>query len=238
MINIVKKLIKNFLSLFNLKLTKLSDFVVLNRSISELDPLIEDDFKKYIKKLRKILVKLILFQPSQFYKSLKYIIDNKIHGDLVECGVYKGRMIATMIETLSFYGVKDKKIYLYDTFEGMTNNTEFDKHIFENENKDIKLKKGDNFCDIDEVKDNLKNFEYDEDKIVFVKGDVMKTLKENNVPNNISLLRLDTDFYDSSLIELECLYPKVNMSGFIIYDDYGHWVGQKKQLMNILKREN
>ena len=45
MINIVKKLIKNFLSLFNLKLTKLSDFVVLNRSISELDPLIEDDFK-------------------------------------------------------------------------------------------------------------------------------------------------------------------------------------------------
>ena len=78
------------------------------------------------------------------------------------------------------------------------------------------------------MKDNLKNFEYDEDKIVFVKGDVMKTLKENNVPNNISLLRLDTDFYDSSLIELECLYPKVNMSGFIIYDDYGHWVGQKK----------
>ena len=156
----------------------------------------------------------------------------------MECGVYKGRMIATMIETLSFYGVKDKKIYLYDTFEGMTNNTEFDKHIFENENKDIKLKKGDNFCDIDEVKDNLKNFEYDEDKIVFVKGDVMKTLKENNVPNNISLLRLDTDFYDSSLVELECLYPKVNMSGFIIYDDYGHWVGQKKQLMNILKREN
>ena len=65
----------------------------------------------------------------------------------------------------------------------------------------------------------------------------MKTLKENNVPNNISLLRLDTDFYDSSLVELECLYPKVNMSGFIIYDDYGHWVGQKKQLMNILKRE-
>ena len=54
---------------------------------------------------------------SQFFKSLKYIIDNKIHGDLVECGVYKGRMIATMIETLSFYGVKDKKIYLYDTFE-------------------------------------------------------------------------------------------------------------------------
>ena len=38
-----------------------------------------------------------------------------------------------------------QKIYLYDTFEGMTNNTEFDKHIFENENKDIKLKKGDNF---------------------------------------------------------------------------------------------
>ena len=228
MINLVKKLINNFLSLFNLKLTKLSDFVVLNRSISELDPLIEDDFKKIYKKIEKNFGKADPVPAFTVFKSLKYIIDNKIHGDLVECGVYKGRMIATMIETLSFYGVKDKKIYLYDTFEGMTNNTEFDKHIFENENKDIKLKKGDNFCDIDEVKDNLKNFEYDEDKIVFVKGDVMKTLKENNVPNNISLLRLDTDFYDSSLVELECLYPKVNMSGFIIYDDYGHWVGQKK----------
>ena len=61
----------------------------------------------------------------------------------------------------------------------------------------------------------------------------MKTLKENNVPNNISLLRLDTFFS----VELECLYPKVNMSGFIIYDDYGHWVDKKKQLMNILKEK-
>ena len=112
MINLVKKLINNFLSLFNLKLTKLSDFVVLNRSISELDPLIEDDFKKIYKKIEKNFGKADPVPAFTVFKSLKYIIDNKIHGDLVECGVYKGRMIATMIETLSFYGVRTKNLSL------------------------------------------------------------------------------------------------------------------------------
>ena len=236
MINTIKKLINSFLSLFNLKLTKLSDFVVLNRSISDLDPLIEDDFKKIYKKIETNFGKADPVPAFTVFKTLKYIIDNKVEGDLVECGVYKGRMIAAMIETLNFYGIEDKKIYLYDTFEGMTPNTKTDKHIFENENKDIKLNEGDNFCDINEVKKNLKNFEYDEEKIVFVKGDVMKTLKGDNVPSNISLLRLDTDFYDSSLVELEQLYPKVSLSGFVIYDDYGHWIGQKKATDEYFKK--
>ena len=62
----------------------------------------------------------------------------------------------------------------------------------------------------------------------FIKGDVRKTLlDENNLPDSISILRLDTDFYDSTLIELELLYPRLTPGGYLIVDDYGHWRGSR-----------
>ena len=68
----------------------------------------------------------------------------------------------------------------------------------------------------------------------FIKGDVLETLKdEKNLPKSISILRLDTDWYESTKIELEVLYPRVINNGFLIVDDYGHWEGQKA-VMSIL----
>ena len=53
-------------------------------------------------------------------------------------------------------------------------------------------------------------------------------LNKDNLPEKISLLRLDTDFYNSTKIELEILYPKLINDGFLIIDDYGHWKGSRK----------
>ncbi len=63
--------------------------------------------------------------------------------------------------------------------------------------------------------------------IIYVEGKVEETLNEN-IPEKISLLRLDTDFYESTKKELEILYPKIQSGGVIIIDDYGHWKGCKK----------
>ena len=62
----------------------------------------------------------------------------------------------------------------------------------------------------------------------FVKGDVAKTLEEQgNLPTSISVLRLDTDWYESTLAELNALYPMVSVGGVVLLDDYGTWEGQK-----------
>ena len=129
----------------------------------------------------------------------------------------------------------EKKIYSYDTFEGMPYPGENDFDL-----KDIKAdiifnkykKKEMKWCysSLDEVKNSIKknNINLDDD-FIFVKGKVEDTLKvEKNLPQKIALLRLDTDFYESTKIELEILFPKLERGGILIVDDYGHWKGSKK----------
>jgi hypothetical protein len=75
----------------------------------------------------------------------------------------------------------------------------------------------------------LTSTRYPEHKLHYVVGDVCETLKHDvNIPEKIAILRLDTDWYESSKIEMEKLYPKVVQGGVIIYDDYFHWDGQRR----------
>jgi len=64
-------------------------------------------------------------------------------------------------------------------------------------------------------------------EIHLVEGDVAQTLT-HTVPETIALLRLDTDWYESTRIGLEVLYPRLAVGGVCILDDYGHWQGARK----------
>ena len=81
-----------------------------------------------------------------------------------------------------------------------------------------------------EMGNNVICIDVDDEKISqLIKGIVEKTLLEpKNLPEKISILRLDTDFYESTKIELEILYPKLVSGGFLIIDDYGHFKGCRK----------
>ena len=168
------------------------------------------------------------------YNSTKYIIANKIEGDLVECGVWKGGSSMLMALLLKRYGIVDKKIYLYDTFEGMSEPSSVDKTIngvnaatlLGNERKE---KESSVWCysPIEEVKSLLFSTGYPQENLIFVKGKVEDTLLEH-VPGRISVLRLDTDWYESTKIELQILYPLLSEKGVLIIDDFGHWEGAKK----------
>lgn len=83
-------------------------------------------------------------------------------------------------------------------------------------------------CSLEEVKKNIiKNTNID--NILLIKGKVENTLKiQKNLPKKISILRLDTDFYESTKIELETLFPRLVKRGVLIIDDYGYWKGSKK----------
>lgn len=178
------------------------------------------------------------------YQSLCYLVENKIPGDYVECGVWKGGSAMMIALVLKQYNITDKKIYLYDTFEGMVEPTLEDKTV-SGKNAELMMKKnvGDKesatsvwcYSPLDEVKKNLQSTGYPFSQIRFIKGKVEDTLA-TNLPGKLALLRLDTDWYVSTRTELELLYPLLEKKGVLIIDDYGHWEGAKKAVVEYFQK--
>lgn len=194
--------------------------------------------------LESYLSKTVIIQKSKPYTmvakdDLKILIDlvddinrNDVKGSLVECGVWKGGCAMVMAMSQINHNT-NRSIYLYDTFEGMTEpksdkDGRYEKSIYNKISKGEYKEEVDNwhndnkwaFCALDVVKKNISLTKYPEEKIFYVKGDVIETLEGEIIPESISILRLDTDWYDSTKKELEVLFPKVSIGGFIIIDDY------------------
>ena len=93
------------------------------------------------------------------------------------------------------------------------------------------------YAPIEEVRNNMLKTNYPIDNIKYIKGKVEDTLK-SSVPNKIALLRLDTDWYESTKIELEVLYPLITKGGILIIDDYGHFEGAKRAVDDYFRKIN
>ena len=87
------------------------------------------------------------------------------------------------------------------------------------------------------MKEVLYGTGYPKEKIHFIRGRVEETIP-GSAPPAISLLRLDTDWYDSTKIELETLYPRLSAHGVLIVDDYGVWDGARKAIDEYLESKN
>lgn len=176
------------------------------------------------------------------YKAAEYIVKAGIPGDIVECGVWKGGSAMLAAKTLSFFNDTSKKIYLYDTFEGMPKPDDVDvkirtgasgKDIWQQKQKDGGWAK----AKIDEVKQNMHSTAYPTDNLIFVKGKVEDTIPKTK-PGAIALLRLDTDWFSSTYHELKHLYPLLSPGGVLIIDDYGSWSGSKKAVDQYFTENN
>ena len=163
--------------------------------------------------------------------AMRYLKENGIKGDIVECGVWAGGSIGAAALLGSRDPIK-RRFWLFDTFEGMTRPSVNDPSsaIKEYENLKHAFGEGSSWCEVNEiqVKRNLTDIGVDLDLCSFVTGDVARTLRGANIPEHIALLRLDTDWYESTLIELEVLFPRIVRGGVLIIDDYGHWAGARK----------
>jgi SAM-dependent methyltransferase len=185
--------------------------------------------------------------------AIRYILENNIDGDICECGVYQGDFEYIWINELMRHN-QTRNIYLYDTFAGLTKPGEYDytcnnsvcykmtheetyKHW-----KDRQINENINdwcFAPLDFVQEKLNSTGYPKDKLHYVVGDVLVTLKDKkNIPDKIAILRLDTDFYESSKFELEQMYDNVVDGGVIIFDDYFHWDGQRRATDDFFKSIN
>ena len=165
-------------------------------------------------------------------RAAQYIEQNAIDGDIVECGVWRG---GNMMMLKSYFGPAcARRFFLYDTYLGMSEPTGADVHFHGPVALDeYNAKKQDGrsdwaYASLDQVKRNFASFGLLDPDVVFVQGMVETTLRQDEVPQQIALLRLDTDWYQSTKVELEVLYPRLVKGGVLIVDDYGDWLGSKK----------
>jgi hypothetical protein len=173
------------------------------------------------------------------YQTIQELDVAGIEGDIVECGVWKGGQIisAWLANTQS-----KRKFWLFDTFEGMTEPTMEDYKVNLDGTKgyaykSTKAKQGyENWCrsELSEVVQNLHKFHIPMKQVKMVKGDCNKTLQDqSNIPDKIALLRLDTDWYESTLTEILKLWPRLVVGGIMVLDDFNSWQGSKKAFTEV-----
>lgn len=165
--------------------------------------------------------------------SVEYIIKNDIPGDLIEIGVWKGGAImAIALKCIQLNA--SRKIHVYDTFEGMTETKDVDVDLYGRKAEDI-FESVKCYSCFDETKANIDKCEYK--NIEYHIGDIRET-NILEIPKDIALLRLDTDWYELTKFELLHFAPNVVSKGIIIIDDYGHWKGCKKAVDEYLIDKN
>jgi len=178
------------------------------------------------------------------YGAVKYLVENDIPGDFIECGVWKGGSCMLIARTLMVLGETDRNIYLYDTFNGMTEPSEED--VIAWNGKPVKEKwdsdregRTNHFTSwavsLPAVKRNLESTGYPPECLYYVAGDVRDTLRTVR-HERIACLRLDTDWYDTTALELERLYPRLVPGGILVLDDYGHFRGAKKAVDDYFRK--
>lgn len=166
----------------------------------------------------------------------RHVVDQHIPGDFVECGVFKGGNALIAAWLFKALGVP-RRVWLFDTFRGMTAPTDLDREttqddlpaMIEYRQKD----RGDHnewvYCPIEQVQAHFREAGLLDDRVVFVQGDVLQTLRDpGHLPEQVSILRLDTDWYESTKVELEVLYPRLSVGGVLLIDDYGHFTGAQQ----------
>lgn len=168
--------------------------------------------------------------------AVRYIVENTIPGAIVECGVWKGGSMMAAALVLCEQRVTDRDLYLFDTYTGVT-----EPKLIEPTQEDVtftgvaaneraQVGAADRVwldAPLETVRSVMESTGYPRTRVHYVKGPVEATIPEQ-APDEIALMRLDTDWYESTKHEWQELYPRVARGGIIIVDDYGHWRGSRQ----------
>jgi O-methyltransferase len=169
------------------------------------------------------------------YQAVNYVTDAAIAGAIVECGVWRGGSSMLSALTLLSKGDVSRAIWLYDTFEGMPEPGERDvkydgtsaSALLATQERSAEAINDWCVASIDDVRANMASTDYPLEQIRLVQGQVEETLPAH-APEAIAVLRLDTDWFQSTWHELVHLYPRLVPGGVLIVDDYGWWKGARE----------
>jgi O-methyltransferase len=165
----------------------------------------------------------------------KYVVQARIPGDIVECGVWMGGSMMVVARALRRMSDSSRNLYLFDTFEGMSAATEKDRDFRGKDATGLMARARERRTSdplwaigpLETVQKNMNSTGYPSERIHYKRGQVEVTLPRE-APEQIALLRLDTDWYESTRHEMEHLFPRLTPGGVLIIDDYGYWEGAKR----------
>ncbi len=170
--------------------------------------------------------------------AVRHVVRHQVAGDIVECGVWRGGSMQATARTLLEAGDRSRHLYLFDTFEGMPPPTDQDKRhdgrsaaelLAANERSSGVWA----VATLDDVRTGMARTGYPDDRVHYVPGLVEETVPAQ-APEQIAVLRLDTDWYASTKHELDTLYPRLVSGGVLLIDDYGWWQGSRKAVDEFL----
>jgi O-methyltransferase len=200
--------------------------------VDRLEGLSASDRAKYARVADRTMVWAV--NVIQSVNAVAYIVRAGIPGALVECGVWRGGVMMAMLLEAQACGDTTRHAYMYDTFEGMTapgpqdmswdGKDPNEKYVASNPTAT-----GSNWCraSLEDVQEGIASLGLPSSRLHYVKGKVEDTLP-GTLPEQISLLRLDTDWYASTKAEMEHLFPRLSPGGVLIVDDYGQWAGSRQ----------
>ena len=206
-----------------------------------------DNLYNYSPEVRKIIRSARPFTMTSnqsicaLVMATKHIDECLIAGDIVECGVWAGGSIiaSKLAQDKTFH----RNFWLFDTFEGMTKPTIEDgvvaQKVFDLETKNGK---DSNWLKISKevVQKNIIDTTGDDNFCNYISGPIEETLisQKASLPNQIAILRIDTDWHDSTMAALENLFQLVVPGGVVILDDYGFWEGSRLAAENFFKKQS
>lgn len=205
------------------------DIIRVDAQAEEYPPDFRQEDSDIIRKVRK----WTMTSAERLYaliQGVRYVSANSIPGAIVECGVWKGGSMAAAARAFLQANDLGRDLYLFDTFQGVTEPTERDFDYSGKRAAELLLEDPGFKCEdapLEAVEKVLYDTGYPKHRIHFVQGKVEETIPQL-APNSISLLRLDTDWYQSTKHELVHLFPRLSRGGVIIIDDYGHWRGSQQ----------
>jgi O-methyltransferase len=205
------------------------------------------DFDELNARIYKSCAEFTMTSPERvgaLIEAVKYIVKEGVSGDIVECGVWKGGSAMAAVMALQEMGDEQRQIFLYDTYAGMSSPSHRDISIGGRSAQErfSELRTSEETSDwclspLSEVKSNVLSVGYPGERFHFIEGKVEDTIP-GCVPDRIALLRLDTDWYESTKHELIHLFPRISPGGVIIIDDYGHWHGARQAVDEYISEHN
>jgi hypothetical protein len=149
---------------------------------------------------------------------IEIIARDKVPGDFIEAGVWRGGVGIFMRAILDAYEIPERVVWLADSFAGLPpprpDIYPSDLGLNFSEFKELAVS-------LAEVKENFQRYGLLDERVKFLEGWFQDTLPSLNPQSRFSLIRLDGDLYESTMVALENLYPKLSPGGFILIDDFG-----------------
>lgn len=155
-----------------------------------------------------------------------YCNDNKIEGDFVECGTYKGGSAAV----LSMCMGEGRHLWLYDSFKGMP-------ETIDKDGQDAAMYVGECAATAADVKEAMRTISTPDDKYSIFEGWFEDTFKAENLPEKVALLHCDADWYNSVTLVLNTFYDRIPDGGCIVLDDFGYWEGCREAFYDFCSKK-